>query len=80
MNSEQLITMANQIGVFFASMPDHDAALADVADHIRRFWDPRMRVTILAALDEPAAAETMAPIVREALTKARVALTPAATA
>ncbi|WP_207003078.1 formate dehydrogenase subunit delta, partial [Trinickia mobilis] len=52
--------------------------LAGVADHIRRFWEPRMRRAILAALDEPDAAASMAPIVREALTKSRDALTPAA--
>ena len=78
MDNQHLIVMANQIGAFFASMPDHDEALAGVADHIRRFWEPRMRRAILAALDEPAAAESMAPIVREALVKSRAALTPAA--
>jgi formate dehydrogenase subunit delta len=78
MNQEHLIVMANQIGEFFASMPDHDEALTSVATHIRRYWEPRMRRVILAALDDPAAAATMEPIVREALTKSRDALTPAA--
>uniref|UniRef100_UPI001A8D0527 formate dehydrogenase subunit delta n=1 Tax=Trinickia mobilis TaxID=2816356 RepID=UPI001A8D0527 len=51
MNQEHLIVMANQIGEFFESMPDREEALAGVADHIRRFWEPRMRRAILAALD-----------------------------
>jgi hypothetical protein len=37
-----------------------------------------MRRAILASLDDPAASETMSPIVREALTRARDALTPRA--
>jgi formate dehydrogenase subunit delta len=41
--------MANQIGRFFASQPHADAT-AGTADHIRKFWDPRMRSAILAHL------------------------------
>jgi formate dehydrogenase subunit delta len=78
MNTEHLIEMANQIGEFFASMPDREEALASIADHIRRFWEPRMRRAILSSLDDPAASEAMSPIVREALTRARKALTPRA--
>jgi formate dehydrogenase subunit delta len=77
MNEQHLIEMANRIGEFFESMPDHDEALAGIADHIRRFWEPRMRRAILATLDDPAACEPMLPIVREALTRARSQLTPA---
>ena len=80
MNGEHLIEMANQIGDFFASMPDREEAVTDIAEHIRRFWEPRMRRTILASLDDPAASETMSPIVREALTRSREALTPQAAA
>ncbi|MBU6492305.1 MAG: formate dehydrogenase subunit delta [Burkholderiales bacterium] len=75
MNGRQLITMANQIGGFFASMPDHTQALADIASHIRRSWEPRMRRQILAMLDTPEA-ESMSAIVREALQAHRASLTP----
>ena len=78
MNTQHLIEMANQIGDFFASMPDREQALTDIAEHIRRFWEPRMRRAILASLDDSVASETMSPIVREALTRARDALTPQA--
>ncbi|RKP52069.1 formate dehydrogenase subunit delta [Trinickia fusca] len=77
MNEQHLIDMANRIGEFFDSMPDRDEALAGIADHIRRFWEPRMRRAILAALDDPAASATMSPIVNEALTRSRSELTPA---
>ncbi|KWE99746.1 formate dehydrogenase [Burkholderia ubonensis] len=80
MNTGHLIDMANQIGEFFASMPDRDEALAGIADHIRRFWEPRMRRALLAAFDDPAgdAVQRAAPIVREAIAAYRDTLTPAA--
>ncbi|KVX56345.1 formate dehydrogenase subunit delta [Burkholderia stagnalis] len=80
MDTVHLIDMANQIGAFFASMPDRDEALSGIADHIRRFWEPRMRRALLAALDEPAgdAAQRADPIVRDAIARYRDTLTPAA--
>lgn len=79
MDEQNLIDMANRIGEFFDSMPDHEEALTGIADHIRRFWAPRMRVALLAQLDEPVAEGIeMSGIVREVLLKHRVALTPAA--
>jgi formate dehydrogenase subunit delta len=76
MNQHHLIDMANRIGEFFESMPDHDEALAGIADHIHKFWEPRMRRTILAMLDDPSASAPLLPIVKEALVKARSELTP----
>jgi formate dehydrogenase subunit delta len=80
MDDNNLIDMANRIGDFFESMPDHEEGLAGIADHIRRFWEPRMRRALLATLDVPAAANDvpMSGIVREALLKHRASLTPAA--
>lgn len=76
MNLDNLITMANRIGDFFESMPDHDEALRGISEHIHKFWEPRMRKEILAALDTSAAA-AMHPMVIEALQRARAELTPA---
>ena len=45
MSPEKLVYMANQIGKFF-SHEGEDKAVADTADHIRQFWDPRMRKAI----------------------------------
>jgi formate dehydrogenase subunit delta len=50
MSPDKLIYMANQIGKFFAHRPDAVAA-ADIADHLRKFWDPRMRKAILEYVD-----------------------------
>ncbi len=48
MNLEHLISMANDIGAFFDAEPDKAEAARNVANHLRRFWDPRMRREILA--------------------------------
>ena len=42
MNTEKLVMMANQIAVFFASQGE-ERAVPQIARHIDRFWDPRMR-------------------------------------
>jgi formate dehydrogenase subunit delta len=79
MDDNNLIDMANRIGDFFGSLPDHEEALTNIADHIRRFWEPRMRRAILATLDKPGGTEIeMSDIVRESLTKHRADLTPVA--
>ncbi len=46
MSPDKLVYMANQIGRFFAHQPE-DKAIANTADHLKRFWDPRMRKTIV---------------------------------
>lgn len=66
MKRDNLIRMANRIGAFFEAMPDRQQAVADVATHLRRTWDPRMRVEILKSLGT--AEETqLKPVVRDAL-------------
>jgi formate dehydrogenase subunit delta len=50
MSLDKLVYMANQIGKFFASQGGEQAT-AGTADHIRKFWDPRMRAEIYAHLD-----------------------------
>ena len=81
MNLDNLVDMANRIGEFFDSLPDHDAALDGIADHLKRFWEPRMRRTLLDALDrnESAQVDALLPIVREALVRDHDRLMPAAT-
>ncbi|MDZ5697115.1 formate dehydrogenase subunit delta [Chelativorans sp. M5D2P16] len=41
-SEEKLVYMANQIAGFFQTMDDEEA-VAGVADHINKFWEPRMR-------------------------------------
>jgi len=51
MNNDNLIRMVNRIGAFFAAMPDRDEAMRDLAQHVRRFWAPRMRQQLFEHLD-----------------------------
>jgi formate dehydrogenase subunit delta len=50
MSAERLVQMANDIGHFFAAEPKRTDAIAGIANHIQRFWDPRMRKQIAAHL------------------------------
>lgn len=50
MDVQRLVTMANDIARYFASEPDREAAIEAVADHLRKFWTPRMREQIAAHL------------------------------
>jgi formate dehydrogenase subunit delta len=62
--NDRLVYMANQIGKFFESQ-GHDKAVPGITEHIKKFWDPRMRKMIFAHLDSGGAG--LAPNVLEAL-------------
>jgi len=47
MSPDRLVYMANQIGTYFASQHGTDPAVG-ITDHLRKFWDPRMRKEIIA--------------------------------
>jgi formate dehydrogenase subunit delta len=66
MNPNNLIKMANQIGDFFSAMPDTEQAKQDIADHMQRFWEPRMRQNLMSYLDQHGDAQ-LKPMVRAAL-------------
>jgi formate dehydrogenase subunit delta len=51
MNIDNLVTMANQIGTFFASFPDREEAETGIATHIERYWAPRMRTRLYQHVD-----------------------------
>jgi formate dehydrogenase subunit delta len=75
-SGEHLVKMANDIGNFFRSEPNHQEAVAGIANHIDKFWTPRMRQKLDAYLkDHPAALDQLP---REAL--AMLAIRPAMTA
>jgi formate dehydrogenase subunit delta len=46
MKTDRLVNMANQIADFFAAYP-REQAVAGVADHLKKFWDPRMRASLI---------------------------------
>jgi formate dehydrogenase subunit delta len=66
MSPDKLAYMANQIGKFFAHEP-HDKAVASITDHLQKFWDPRMRRTIVAEYDSVKG--SLDPLVQEAVEK-----------
>ncbi len=70
MSPDKLAYMANQIGKFFAHQK-HDRAVAAIADHLQKFWDPRMRGTILAHYD--AVKNQLDPLVQQAVEQLRKA-------
>jgi len=68
MSPDKLVMMANQIGKFFASQGESVAA-PGIAEHIKKFWEPRMRNAIFAHLDAGGAG--IDPLVKEALESLR---------
>ncbi len=66
---DRLVYMANQIGKFFASQGEGEA-VAGTADHIRKFWDPRMRAMILDHSAKGGAG--LDPVTRKAVDQLRV--------
>ncbi|RYZ12528.1 MAG: formate dehydrogenase [Comamonadaceae bacterium] len=72
MSHDNLVRMANQIGVFFGSQPDRDEALEGLAMHLKKFWAPPMRGALLAVLDGGSEGEQpLDPVVVEALNRHR---------
>lgn len=56
--------MANQIGAFFKAQGEIEAPAA-IADHLKKFWEPRMRADIIAHLSAGGAG--LDPLVRKAV-------------
>jgi len=48
MNVDHLVKMANEIGMFFAGASPPEQAPRDIATHLRRYWEPRMREAMLS--------------------------------
>jgi formate dehydrogenase subunit delta len=63
METKDMVRMANQIGDFFRSHGETEA-LAGIAEHINKFWEPRMRNQFLAHLD--AGGEGISELVKKA--------------
>jgi formate dehydrogenase subunit delta len=74
MSLDKLVYMANQIGKFFVSQGP-EQAVAGTADHIKKFWDPRMRASIFAHLEAGGAG--LDPIARAAIESLMAAKTKA---
>jgi formate dehydrogenase subunit delta len=48
---DRLVRMANQIGDFYASMPEREAT-EGAASHLRLYWTPKMIREIIVFADE----------------------------
>jgi len=46
MKPERMVHDANQIALFFASYP-REEAIAGILDHLKKFWERRMRMQIV---------------------------------
>jgi formate dehydrogenase subunit delta len=51
--TQNLVQMANQVAAFFASYPEAEG-IEGTANHLKSFWDPRMRREIEAHIEEKA--------------------------
>lgn len=75
MHIDNLVHMANRIGEFFQAMPDREEARREIAQHLRKFWEPRMRRALLEHVGG-AGADGLMDIVRDAVREHREALMP----
>jgi formate dehydrogenase subunit delta len=75
MSPEKLLYMANQISKFFAHGSEEQAVF-NTADHLKKFWDPRMRKAIVDYVE--AGGEGLQPIVLKAVRSLSRELSPTA--
>ena len=47
MDIHHLVKMANEIGGFFETLPDRHEAVNSIEQHLKNFWEPRMRREIV---------------------------------
>ena len=53
MNIDLLIKMANEITAFWeGEATTQEVAVKEVASHVRRFWEPRMRAQMFTYLEQ----------------------------
>ncbi len=60
-----LVRMANDIGAYFVGLPDQEEAAEGVANHLRNFWEARMRREIVDYVAK--GGDELSPLVREAV-------------
>jgi formate dehydrogenase subunit delta len=61
MHIDYLIRMANDIAAFFSADPEEDAA-ENIRQHLKRYWDPRMKAQIVAHYNETRGASLEGPV------------------
>jgi formate dehydrogenase subunit delta len=67
MNRSTVLRLLKGIAAFHRAYP-HEEAVAGIAEHVRQFWDPRMRAALAQALKE--GAPELDPLLHEAALRA----------
>ena len=75
MKNEDMIRMANQIASYFIAYGDEEG-VKGTADHIKMFWEPRMRTQLFKYLDETDG-KGLSPMALEAARELKKAYQPA---
>ena len=52
MNIDHMIKMANEISSFWQGEVGEAAAATEVATHLKRYWEPRMRAQMITYYEE----------------------------
>ena len=75
MTPDKLVYMANQIGSYFTTDPQPEHARQQIAEHMKKFWAPSMRATLIEALDRDADVEAqLDDLVKQAIIEHRTLL------
>jgi formate dehydrogenase subunit delta len=69
-DTEHLVTMANDIATFFESDGGADEAVAKIQNHLKLFWEPRMRTAIIRHL--AAGGEGLSALARAAVAQLKM--------
>ncbi|MGY8815500.1 MAG: formate dehydrogenase subunit delta [Gammaproteobacteria bacterium] len=72
MNIDNLVEMANDIGNYFKSEPDHEESVNGVYNHMDRFWEIRMQRQIFKYLKD--GGEKLEPFVAEAVSRLNISI------
>ena len=75
MKNEDMIRMANQIASYFIAYGDTEG-VKGTAEHIKMYWEPRMRAQLFKYLDETGGKELL-PMALEAAQELKKAHQPA---
>ena len=67
MQTERLISMANQIGDFFRYFPDEAQAQQGIATHLQRYWTPAMCAQLVQHMQQAEGDTGLHPIVYAAV-------------
>lgn len=65
LENSRMIHKANQIAAYFKHYPE-DRAIEGVADHLQKFWPPKMRAQLLAYIEDEQGADLEELVIKAA--------------